>query len=84
MNFGTVDIIGQLADLKDVDYKNTLALAALIELLTEKGLFSKREFTEKAQELDHASLAEFALKQNSIKPQKTCRDRIIKAVSSER
>lgn len=73
MNFGTIDIIGQIADLKDVDYKNTLALAALIELLTEKGLFSKREFAEKVQELDHASLAEFAFKQSRVK-----------AVSSER
>lgn len=83
MNFGTVDIVGQIADLKDVDYKNTLALATLVELLAEKGLFSKQEFAQKAQDLDRASLAEFALKQNSLKPQKTRRDRIVKVANGE-
>jgi hypothetical protein len=63
MSFGTVDIIGQIADLKDTDYKNTLALATLIELLAAKGLFSKQEFARKAHELDNASLAEFAINQ---------------------
>lgn len=71
MNFNTVDIIGQIADLKDVDCKNTLAIATLIELLVEKGLFSKQEFAQKARELDNSCLAEFALKQRkNLKPQR--------------
>lgn len=71
MNFNTIDIIGQIADLKDVDCKNTLAIATLIELLVDKGLFSKQEFAQKAHELDNACLAEFVLRQNKKdKPQR--------------
>lgn len=72
MQFSTVDIIGQIADLKDVDCKNTLAIATLIELLADKGLFSKQEFAQKARELDNSCLAEFALRQRkSLKPRKS-------------
>jgi hypothetical protein len=53
-----IDIIGQIADLKDVDYRNTLAIASLIELLIEKGLFTRQEFTRKARELDTATVQE--------------------------
>ncbi|MDF2572918.1 MAG: hypothetical protein K0R55_4522 [Sporomusa sp.] len=63
MNF--LDIAGQLSDLKDVDYKNTLAIAVLIELLIEKGLFTRQEFAQKAQELESASLAEILVKRRS-------------------
>ncbi len=54
----TIDIIGQIADMKETDYKNTLAIAVLIELLTAKGYFSKKDFNLKARELDTLSLAE--------------------------
>lgn len=60
-----LDIVGQLADLKDVDYKNTLAIAVLIELLIDKGVFTRQEFTQKAQELESASLAEIIIKRRS-------------------
>ncbi|HWR42449.1 hypothetical protein [Sporomusa sp.] len=60
-----LDIAGQLADLKDVDYKNTLAIATLIELLIEKGLFTRQEFAQKAQEMESASLAEIIIKRRS-------------------
>ncbi|WP_425058468.1 hypothetical protein SCACP_31210 [Sporomusa carbonis] len=60
-----LDIAGQLADLKDVDYKNTLAVAVLIELLIAKGLFTRQEFAQKAQELESASLAEIFIKRRS-------------------
>ena len=53
-----IDMIAQLSDLKEVDYRNTLAIAALIELLIEKGFFSRRDFTCKARELDQAALNE--------------------------
>ena len=47
-----IDIIGQLADLKEVDYKNVLALSALVELLIEKGIITQEEIEKKAQQLD--------------------------------
>jgi len=58
MSLGPVEIVGQIADLKEVDYKNTLALSALIELLIDKGLFTRNEFACKAFELEHASIRE--------------------------
>ncbi|CQR70412.1 hypothetical protein SOV_39490 [Sporomusa ovata DSM 2662] len=60
-----LDIVGQLADLKAVDSKNTLAIAVLIDLLIDKGLFSRQEFAQKAQELESASLAEIIMKRRS-------------------
>jgi len=60
-----LDIVGQLADLKAVDSKNTLAIAVLIDLLIDKGLFSRQEFVQKAQELESASLAEIIMKRRS-------------------
>jgi len=56
-----LEILGQIADLKDTDYKNTLALSVLIELLIEKGVFTRQEFALKARELEQASLAEIIL-----------------------
>lgn len=56
-----LEIVGQIADLKDTDYKNTLALSVLIELLIEKGVFTRQEFARKARELEQASLAEIIL-----------------------
>ena len=60
-----LDIAGQLADLKSIDSKNTLAIAVLIVLLVDKGLFTRQEFAQKAQELESASLAEIILKRRS-------------------
>ncbi|WP_018131045.1 hypothetical protein [Effusibacillus pohliae] len=47
-----VDLLAQIADLKEIDYKNTLLLTALIELLVEKGLIRRQEVLGKAQLLD--------------------------------
>ncbi|MGZ4134125.1 MAG: hypothetical protein ACXVC1_02640 [Tumebacillaceae bacterium] len=47
-----VDLIAQLADLKEVDYKNTLVLTALVELLVEKGILDRKEVIQKARQLD--------------------------------
>lgn len=58
MQTGKLEIMGQIADLKDVDYRNTLAISVLIELLIEQGLFTRQQFTEKAQELENQSWAE--------------------------
>jgi len=48
----SIDIIATLSDMKMVDYKNTLALVSLIEVLIEKGIIDKKEIALKAQELD--------------------------------
>ncbi len=51
-NLDKIDIYGKLGDLKEIDYRNTLAIATLIELLVEKGLITRQEFSQKAQSLD--------------------------------
>ena len=58
MSLNMLDIAGQLADMKDVDYKNTLAAAVLVELLIDKGVFTRQEFAAKGRELEQATLAE--------------------------
>ncbi|HWI65571.1 MAG TPA: hypothetical protein VNT75_27400 [Symbiobacteriaceae bacterium] len=50
----TIDLYASLADMKDVMYKNTLGLTALIDLLVEKGVITKEEIAARAQKLDGA------------------------------
>lgn len=47
-----IEMIAKLADLKNEHYRNTLALSTLIELLVEKGLLTREEIADKANELD--------------------------------
>lgn len=56
----SIDIIGQIADLKDTDYKNTLAITVLIDLFIEKGLFTREDFAKKSWELEKSTVAEIA------------------------
>ncbi|MDF2548118.1 MAG: hypothetical protein K0R93_3016 [Anaerosolibacter sp.] len=56
-----IDIYAQLGDLKEVDYRNTLAIATLIEILHEKGLITRREFSQKAQQLDAMTIEELKI-----------------------
>jgi hypothetical protein len=56
-----INIVGQIADLKDTDYKNTLAITTLLELLIEKNFFSREEFAKKAIELENATVREISL-----------------------
>ena len=57
-----IDVIGQFADLKDTDYKNTLAISVLIELFIDKGFFTREDFTHKSWELENATLSEITAK----------------------
>lgn len=50
----TINLYATLADMKDVSYKNTLAITTLIDLLVEKGLLSRAEIAARAQQLDAA------------------------------
>lgn len=52
---GNIDLIALLGDLKDVDYKNTLAIASIIEVLIEKGIIEKHDIAIKARELESFS-----------------------------
>ena len=47
-----VNIIAQIADLKEVDYHNTLVITALVELLVEKGIIQRSELLRKTKELE--------------------------------
>lgn len=47
-----VDLIAKLADLREVDYHNTLILHSIIELLIQKGLLTHSELQATAQRLD--------------------------------
>lgn len=47
-----IKIYSQLADLKENQYRMTLAIATLIDLLVEKGVFTRQEFGKRAAELD--------------------------------
>jgi hypothetical protein len=48
----TIHVVGAIADLKEIAYKNTLAVTTLIDLLIEKGLITHTEIAERAQKLD--------------------------------
>ncbi len=51
-----VEIFGQISDLKTTDYKNTLAIATLIELLIDKNIITKEDLIKKSNKLDSAIL----------------------------
>lgn len=51
-----LEVIGQIADLKETDYKNTLAIACIIELLIEKGIISRSDISKKAYFLENLTL----------------------------
>ncbi len=57
-SFNKIDIYAKIGDLKEIDYRNTLAIASLIELLVEKGVFTRNEFARKAYVLDNMSTDE--------------------------
>lgn len=51
-----IDLVSQIGDLKEIDYRNTLAVATLIELLIEKNIITRQEFARKSYYLDNMSL----------------------------
>ncbi len=53
-----IDLYAQIADLKEIDYRNTLAIATIIEILVAKGFISRQEFARIAQKLDTMSIEE--------------------------
>lgn len=63
-----VDIIGEIADLKEIDYKNTLAIVSIIELLIEKKIISRSDMTKKAAFLDGLTADQLKILRTSDKP----------------
>lgn len=51
-----VEIIGQIADLKEIDYRNMLVITALVELFIEKGIITRHEILQKTRFLDSEAL----------------------------
>ncbi len=47
-----VDLIAQLADIKEALYHNTLLLTAIIEILQQNKICSGKQIQEKVMELD--------------------------------
>lgn len=56
-----LDIMTQLADLKEIDYKNTLAIVSIIELLIEKNIINRTDITKKAQFLDNLTVEQLRI-----------------------
>lgn len=56
-----IDIVGQIANLKDINYKNMVAFAALVELLIDKKIITAQEIAGKTQDMELANLAEITL-----------------------
>lgn len=52
-----VDILYQISNLKEIDYKNTLVLTSLVEILIEKGVITRKELINKSKELDCIAVA---------------------------
>jgi hypothetical protein len=53
-----LDIVGQIADMKEIDYKNTLAIASIIEVLIDKGIINRNDIALKALQLENITLDE--------------------------
>lgn len=47
-----IDLYAAIANLKEVDYKNTLIISALIELLVQKEIIDRSDVLTKALDLD--------------------------------
>lgn len=46
-----INLIGQLADMKEDQYHLTLALSTIMELLVEKGMITQEDISQKANDL---------------------------------
>jgi hypothetical protein len=53
-----IDMVSQIGDMKEIDYRNTLAIASVIELLIDKGILERNEIAKKARLLDEMTAEE--------------------------
>lgn len=61
-----LEIISQLGDIKEVEYRNTLAITSIIELLLERNIISKEDIAKKAKELDELALTKVSFNVDKI------------------
>jgi hypothetical protein len=54
-------VFSQIADLKETDYKTTLAITALIELLITKNIITPQELRSIATDLQHEAETQLSL-----------------------
>lgn len=63
-----IDIIAQIGDMKDNDYRNSLAIASIIEILIEKGIIDRNDIARKARQLDSMSIEEIhSMRKSSLR-----------------
>lgn len=62
MSTTKLEVYSQIADLKEIDYRNTLAIASMIEVLIDKGIITKRDIARKAYQLEHETTEKIAIK----------------------
>jgi hypothetical protein len=53
-----LEVWGQLADMKEIDYRNTLAIASIIEVLLDKNIITREDIANKAAILDQIAFEE--------------------------
>lgn len=56
-----LDVYASLGDLKETDYRNTLACATIIELLIKRNIITRQEFAIMASRLDNMSVEEIKI-----------------------
>ncbi|MBS4534010.1 hypothetical protein GOQ29_00055 [Clostridium sp. D2Q-14] len=56
-----IDVYSKISELKDVDYRNTLAIASIVEVLVEKGIIERNDIAKKSHLLDSMSLEELKM-----------------------
>ncbi|MCT4592662.1 MAG: hypothetical protein N4A57_00085 [Anaeromicrobium sp.] len=56
-----LEVYAELGDLKETDYRNTLAIATIIELLIQKGIITRQEFARMASRLDRMTVDEIKI-----------------------
>ncbi len=61
-------IYATIGDLKDIDYRNTLAIATIIKVLVDKGIISEEEFRLQATLLDQPGAPTMAREDRSAAP----------------
>ncbi|RKD28759.1 hypothetical protein [Thermohalobacter berrensis] len=56
-----IDILAKIGDLKENDYRNTLAIASIIEVLIEKGIVDRYDIARMARKLDSMTIEEIKM-----------------------
>ncbi|MGI6707088.1 MAG: hypothetical protein ACOX6S_12980 [Clostridia bacterium] len=61
-----LELWGQLADMKEIDYRNSLAIASIIEVLLDKRIITREDIANKAAILDRIASEEQEAEKKSL------------------